>query len=66
MASKQEIYEVIKAHPGIRQREISSKLGIWVGDLVHPICEMEKEGLIKKELFNDPANIDWYYMWFVK
>jgi DNA-binding MarR family transcriptional regulator len=63
---KEKILEVIRQHPGIRQREISSLLGIWVGDLVQPINEMEKEGLIKKELFNDPANIDWHYLWFAR
>ena len=62
---KGQIYEIIKAHPGIRLREIAGILRVWNGDVVKPLWELKEEGLVRKEYFNDPANLDWYDMWFV-
>ena len=63
---KDQILAIIKDHPGIRLREIAKILRVWNGDVVKPLWELKEEGLVRKECFNDPANLDWYDMWFVK
>lgn len=63
---KERILAIIKDHPGIRLREIAGILGCWNGDVVKPLWELKEEGLVRKEYFNDPANMDYYDMWFAK
>ena len=55
-----------KCPGGLRKREISSFTGIWVGDLVDVMAEMEDEGIITRTSIRDMANMEFYDIWRLK
>lgn len=64
---KEQILDVLREHPsGLRKREISSYTNIWVGNLIQPIAELEKEGKIKHHTYRDMANFEWYDIYTIK
>lgn len=64
---KEQILEVLRNHPsGLRKREIASYTNLWVGNLIQPITELEKEGKIKHHTYRDMANFEWYDIYTIK
>lgn len=61
---KNQILGIVKEHPGIRKREISSIIGCWVCDLAEPMYEMEQEGLVRREYYHDNTNLEFYDKWY--
>ena len=58
---KEQILEALREYPsGLRKRDIASYTNIWVGHLVQPIAELEKEGKIKHHTYRDMANFERY------
>jgi len=64
---KEKILEFLTNHPGARKREIASFLKIWLCDseFIRIINEMQRNGFIRYEVFNDPANMEYYNKWYV-
>ena len=65
MASKQEIYEVIKNNPGIRKRYIASELNTTVLSLLDTMNHMRAQGMIRAEYYQDSANMEFYDKWYI-
>ena len=64
---KEQILDVLRKHPsGLRKREISSYTNIWVGNLIQPIVELEKEGKIEHHTHRDMANFEGYDIYTIK
>ena len=55
-----------KCPRGLRKREISSFTGIWVGDLVKPMADMEAEGILVRTSVRDMANMEYYDIWKIR
>lgn len=55
-----------KSPNGLRKREISSYTGIWVGDLVRVMDELEKDGCIIHTVYRDIANMERYDIYKIK
>ena len=49
--SQQEILEVIKANPGIEQRDICKVLGVHRCNVSEFVLRLAKNGLIRRELY---------------
>lgn len=64
---KEQILEVLRNHPsGLRKREIASYTNLWVGNLIQPIAELEKEGRIKCRTYRDMGNFEWYDVYIIQ
>lgn len=64
---KERILSLLENAPkGMRKREISSALNTWVGNIITPICELEKDGMIYRHTIHDNANMEFYDIWFLK
>lgn len=58
---RRKVIELLSKTPnGLRQREISSYTGIWVGDLVGVMADLESEKIITRTSHRDMANMEWY------
>ena len=64
---KEAIYNYIKANPGCRQREIASELHIWLcsSEFLDALADMRDENLIRCEVYSDPAQMEYYYKWYI-
>ena len=63
MTTKEKIiYDYIKEHPGCRHREIP---GIPLVERVVILDDLVNKGLIRRQLFSDPANMEYYDKWYV-
>lgn len=64
---KEQILETLRKHSnGLRKREISFYTNIWVGHLIQPIAELEKEGKIEHHTHRDMANFELYDIYTIK
>lgn len=67
ISNRRKIMDILcKCPHGLRKREISSFTGIWVGDLVKPIADMEAEGIITHYTVRDMANMEWYDVYYIR
>ena len=64
---KEKIYNYIKANPGCRQREIASALHIWLcsKEFLNALHELQDEKKIGCSVFQDPAQMEYYYRWYL-
>lgn len=62
-----EILKAIAAMPGCRQRSIASTIGVWQCDAIFMGClhNLEDLGFIYRENYSDPANMEYYYKWYL-
>ena len=62
-----KILEAIAAMPGCRQRSIASAIGVWQCDAIFMVClhNLEDLGFIYRENFSDPANMEFFYEWYL-
>ena len=66
---KEQIFEIIKAHPGVRLREIAGYIHIWHLNkyFLKAMRELEMvDGKIYNVSFQDPANMEFYNKWYIK
>lgn len=63
----EKILAYIGAHPGCRQREIAVSLRIWQCDpfLMGALADLEDLGRIKREVYSDPAQMEYYNKWYL-
>ena len=67
ISRRRAVLEILcKCPKGLRKREISSFTGIWVGDLVSVMAQMEDEGIITRTPIRDMANMEFYDIWQLK
>ena len=62
-----KILEAIAAMPGCRQRFIASVIGVWQCDglFLNTLNALEEWGLIRRENYSDPANMEYFYKWYL-
>ena len=66
---KEQIFEIIKAHPGVRLREIAGYIHIWHLNkyFLKAMRELEMvDNKIYNISFQDPANMEFYNKWYIK
>lgn len=64
---EEKILEIIREHEGIRMREIRGHFdNISLVELIGLLGKLEKANKIKRVLYNDPANMEFYDRWFIK
>ena len=61
-AKEKLIYNYIKEHPGCRHREIRE---IPLVERIVLLDDLTNKGLIRKQLFSDFANREYYDKWYV-
>lgn len=62
------IIEYLRNHPGARKREIARSIGVWVcdGAFLNAMYVLEDTmKVIRKELYSDPANMEFYDMFYL-
>jgi len=64
---KEKIYNYIKENPGCRQCEIASALRIWLcsKEFLNALSELRDEKKIGCSVFQDHANMEYYYKWYL-
>lgn len=62
---KEKVLEAIQKYPGVRKREISSFAEIPLVTTMRLVSELEKEGKVKTEVYNDPANMESYIKHYI-
>ena len=62
-----KILEYIRENPSCRQRYIASSIGVWQcnGAFLNTLHSLEKSGLIYRESYSDPANMEYFYKWYL-
>lgn len=64
VANRKDVVNLLTKYPnGLRKRMISSYTGIWVGDLVGVMADLEKDGVVVSRLVTDFANMESYDMY---
>lgn len=67
VANRRKVVNLLAKYPnGLRKRMISSYTGIWVGDLVGVMADLEKDGVVVSRLVTDFANMESYYVYTLK
>lgn len=67
MSIEMKILRYLYDHPGRRQRYIASACGVWLCDAMFlgAITDLHDLGLIRNVSVNDPANMEFYYKWYL-
>lgn len=63
---KEQIYEIIKTHPGLRKREIAGYVKASLWDVYDSLNELKAENRICSKVFRDFANMDFYDKWYIR
>ena len=67
VANRKDVVNLLAKCPnGLRKRVISSHTGIWVGDLVGVMADLEKDGVVTSRLVTDFTNMESYYVYTLK
>jgi hypothetical protein len=67
VANRRDVVNLLAKYPnGLRKRMISSYTGIWVGDLVGVMADLEKDGAVVSRLVTDFANMESYDVYTLK
>ena len=67
VANRRDVVNLLAKYPnGLRKRMISSYTGIWVGDLVGVMADLEKDGVVTSRLVTDFANMESYDVYTLK
>ena len=64
-ATRENIINILREHPGLRKREIASYLNCHHFAIITTLYEMEEDGLLRVESVHDPANMEFYDKYFV-
>ena len=67
MELKIKILEYLAKRPYCRQRYIASACSMWVCDyqFLNSLHSLLDEGFINREFYHDPAQRDFYYLWYL-
>lgn len=62
-----QILLYLHEHAGSRQRYIASACHVWLCDAIFmgAIRDLHDLGLIRNESINDPAQMEFYYKWYL-
>lgn len=62
-----QILNYLYDHPGRRQRYIASACKVWLcnAEFLGAIADLHDLGLIRNVSVNDPANMEFYYKWYL-
>ena len=63
---KEQIVEILKAHPGLRKREVAQYLRVPRLKVIAPMYEMCAEGILRYEVYKDLANAEYYEKYYVE
>ena len=63
---KEQILNILREHHGLRKREIAGYLHVHHFKIMALLDEMERDGLIVRMCFTDPANMEFYYEYYAK
>ena len=64
-ATRENIINILREHPGLRKREIASYLNCHHFTIITTLYEMEEDGLLRVESIHDTANMEFYDKYFV-
>lgn len=64
MPTNKEIYNFILNNPGCRLCDIGRHFHVWHCSLGKQVHELESAGLVRVETYSDPANMEYYLMFF--
>ena len=64
-ATRENIINILREHPGLRKREIASYLNCHHFTLITTLYEMEEDGLLRVESIHDTASMEFYDKYFV-
>ena len=64
-ATRENILNILREHPGLRKREIASYLHYRQFTRITTLYEMEEDGLLQRINVHDTANIDFYEKYYV-
>ena len=64
---EEEIVLWLNDHPGARKREIAGAMGMWhcSSEFMNAMHNLEDDGVIRHEVHNDPAQMEFYDEWYV-
>ena len=67
MSLEAQILFYLSEHVGSRQRYIASACNVWQCDslFMGAICDLHDMGLIRNESIHDPAQMEFYYKWYL-
>ena len=63
---EEKILSYLRKHPGARKREIASHLHVWQCsfEFLATIDDLCEDGLIREEIYRDPAQMEFYSKWY--
>lgn len=64
-ATRENILNILREHPGLRKREIASYLHCHHFKILDIMSEMKKMGLIKRISIHDTTTMQFYDKWYV-
>ena len=64
-ATRENILNILREHPGLRKREIAPYLHCHHFKILGVMSELEDAGLIKSIRIHDTASMEFYYKWYV-
>lgn len=67
MSIEMSILRFIAAHPGSRQRYIAKAVKLWQChvDFLSAMQDLHAMELIRNVSISDPANMEYYYEWYI-
>lgn len=65
-ALREKILDTVRAHPGIRKREIAGYIDCNVFNIITLLYKMCDEGVLEYHIYRDFANMEYYEQYFVK
>ena len=63
---REKILKALAQYPnGLRQRMIASEVGYWTAEpeLRQTLDALTSEGILSRHYHNDPANMEYYFIW---
>ena len=63
---KEQIINILREHHGLRNREIASYLHVHRFKIMALLDEMERDGLLAKMCFTDPATMEFYEEYYIR
>lgn len=63
---REQILAYLRGHPGARKREIAGHLRIWQCsfEFLATMDDLCEDGLIREEIYKDPAQMEFYSKWY--
>lgn len=63
---REKILDYLREHPGARKRSIASHLRIWQCsfEFLATMDDLCEDGLIREEIYKDPAQMEFYSKWY--